>query len=93
MGAYLSKGGKAFTCLHSTHEGRDGKPKSTIVPTLEPGAVVTVPRTWVNYVVTEYGCVNLKGKSTAERAKDLISIAYPDMRDRLKGEAQRLNLL
>ncbi len=93
MGAYLSKGGKAFTCLHSTQEGRDGKLKSNIVPTLELGAVVTVPRTWVNYVVTEYGCVNLKGKSTAERAKDLISIADPDMRDRLKGEAKRLNLL
>ncbi len=82
-GAYLSKGGKAFICLHATREGKDGKPVSNIVPTLEPGDMVTVPASDVSYIVTEYGIVNLKGKSVWQRAKALISIAHPSFRDEL----------
>jgi acyl-CoA hydrolase len=82
-GAYLSPGGKAFICLHSTREGKDGKPVSNIVPTLELGDMVTVPASDVSYIVTEYGMVNLKGKSVWQRAKALISIAHPSFRDDL----------
>ena len=60
---------------------------------MTPGSVVTTPRTDVMYVVTEYGIVNLKGKSVAERAKALISIAHPDFREPLEREARELGIL
>jgi acyl-CoA hydrolase len=82
-GAYMSEGGKAFICLHSTRESQDGKTISNIVPTLELGDMVTVPASDVSYVVTEYGIVNLKAKSVWQRAKALISIAHPAFRDAL----------
>ena len=90
-GAYASRGGKSFICLSSTYERR-GQRKSRIVLSLTPGNIVTTPRTDVMYVVTEYGMVNLKGKSVPERAKALISIAHPDFREELEREAfeQRL---
>ena len=91
-GAYASPGGKSFMCLASTYEKR-GARASRIVATLTPGNVVTTPRTDVMYVVTEYGLVNLKGKSVAERAKALIGIAHPDFREGLEREARELGLL
>jgi acyl-CoA hydrolase len=90
--AYASKGGKAFICLASTYERR-GQRKSRIVCTLTPGNIVTTPRTDVMYVVTEYGVVNLKGKSVAERAKALISLAHPDFREPLEREAREHRLV
>jgi itaconate CoA-transferase len=47
----------------------------------------------VHYLVTEYGVINLKGKSTKDRALDIISIAHPDFRDRLLKEAENMYLL
>ena len=91
-GAYASKGGKSFICLSSTYEKR-GARESRIVATLTPGNIVTTPRTDVMYVVTEYGLVNLKGKSVPERARALISIAHPDFREALEREARALRLL
>lgn len=91
-GCYHSKGGKAFICLASTMTGKDGTVKSRIRPFLEPGTITTLPRVMVNYVVTEYGMVNLKGKSTWERAKALISIAHPDFREELMDHAHRMNI-
>ena len=79
----MARGGKAFICLHATREGKDGKPVSNIVPTLELGDMVTVPASDVSYIVTEYGMVNLKGKSVWQRAKALISIAHPIFREKL----------
>ena len=79
-GAYASKGGKSFICLSSTYEKR-GERRSRIVLDLTPGNIVTTPRSDVMYVVTEYGMVNLKGKSIAERAKALIGLAHPDFRE------------
>ncbi len=91
-GAYASRGGKSFMCLASTYE-RGGERKSRIVCTLTPGNVVTTPRTDVMYVVTEYGLVNLKGKSVAERAVALIGIAHPDVRESLTREAREHNVI
>ena len=54
---------------------------------LTPGNIVTTPRTDVMYVVTEYGIVNLKGKSVPERAMAMISIAHPDFREDLERQA------
>ena len=54
---------------------------------LTHGNIVTTPRSDMMYVVTEYGIVNLKGKSVPERAKALISIAHPDFREELERQA------
>jgi acyl-CoA hydrolase len=91
-GAYASKGGKSFICLASTYE-KKGMRKSRIVLDLTPGNIVTTPRSDVMYVVTEYGMVNLKGKSVAERAKALIAIAHPDFREGLERGAYENRLL
>ncbi len=91
-GAYASHGGKSFICLASTYE-KDGDRRSRIVSTLTPGNIVTTPRTDVMYVVTEYGMVNLKGKSVAERATALIGIAHPDFRESLGREARECNII
>jgi acyl-CoA hydrolase len=86
--SFRSKGGKGFLCMPSTSRRKDGTVESKIVPCFKPGTVVTVPSAVTNYVVTEYGIVNLKGKSTWERAEALISIAHPDFRDELIRVAQ-----
>ncbi len=91
-GAYASKGGKSFVCLSSTYE-RHGTRKSRIVLDLTPGNVVTTPRSDMMYVVTEFGIVNLKGRSVPERAKAMISLAHPDFRDGLEREARELGLI
>jgi acyl-CoA hydrolase len=85
-GAYASKGGKSFMCLSSMYE-RKGVRKSRIVLNLTPGNIVTTPRSDIMYVVTEYGIANLKGKSVAERAKAMISLAHPDFREELSRQA------
>jgi RimJ/RimL family protein N-acetyltransferase len=88
-GAVLSAGGKSILMLSST--STDGL-KSRIVPMLDDTAVV-VPRADVHHVVTEYGAVNLFGKSLQERALAMISIAHPEFRDELFHEAQKMGLL
>lgn len=90
--AYASKGGKSFVCMSSTYE-RNGMRKSRIVLSLTPGNVVTSSRSDMMYVVTEYGIVNLKGKSVPERAKAMISIAHPDFREDLERQARKHGLL
>jgi len=91
-GAYASKGGKSFICLSATYD-KAGAPRSRIVTELTPGNVVTTPRTDTMYVVTEYGMVNLKGKSVAERAKAMISIAHPQFREGLERDAREKGLI
>jgi acyl-CoA hydrolase len=91
-GAYQSRGGQAFLCLPSTYE-KKGAHQSRIVTTLTPGNIVTTPRTDVMYVVTEFGCVNLKGLSVPERAKAIIGLAHPDFREQLEREARELKLI
>lgn len=84
-GAKRSPGGKSIIMLASS--SRDGK-RSNIVPMLENNIVV-VPRGDVQYVATEYGFVNLFGKSLQERAMAMISIAHPDFREELLFEAKQ----
>jgi acyl-CoA hydrolase len=91
-GAYASPGGKSFICLASTYE-KHGVRKSRIVLDLTPGSIVTTPRSDVMYVVTEFGMVNLKGKSVAERARALIGIAHPDFRADLERAAYASRLI
>ncbi len=88
-GSFQSKGGKSILLLPST--GMKGQ-ISRIVPMLDDTAVV-VPRGDAHYVATEYGVVNLFGKSLQERAMAMISIAHPDFRDDLFHKAKKMNLL
>ena len=91
-GAYASRGGKSFICLASTYD-KKGERRSRIVLALTRGNIVTTPRTDMMYVVTEYGIVNLKGRTVAERARLLISLAHPDFRDGLEREAHENRLI
>ena len=91
-GAYASRGGRSFVCLASTYE-RPGVRKSRIVLDLSPGNVVTTTRSDMMYVVTEFGMVNLKGKSVPDRAAAMISIAHPDFRDELSRQARDSGLM
>ena len=88
-GASLSKGGKSIIVTPSSS---GNEKKSKIVPYLERAAAVTSLRHDVDYVVTEYGIAQLKGKSLRERAKALISVAHPKFRDWLESKMRRLRL-
>ena len=59
---------------------------------IDEGAAVTTSRYDVNYVVTEYGIAQLKGKTLRERARELIKIAHPDFRDDLIKEAEQMHI-
>lgn len=88
--ANRSKGGKAFIVLPST--AKDDT-ISRIVPTLTPGTHVTTGKNDINYVVTEYGVAQLRGKSAKQRAEALIAIAHPDFRAELREQARRIKLM
>jgi len=87
IGAMLSRGGRNILVLPATTP--DGR-ASRIVPMLEPGTVVTLPRTLVDIVVTEYGVARLLDKSDRERAEALIAIAHPDFRSELRRQFRKL---
>lgn len=92
LGAYLSKGGKSFICCSSAITAKDGTKKSRLKPYITPGGIVTCTRANIQYLVTEYGIVNLKGTSTWERAEKIISVAHPDFRDDLIAEAGKMGI-
>ena len=88
--ANRSNGGKSFITLPST--AKDGT-LSRIVPVLSPGTHVTTSKNDTNYVVTEFGVAQLRGKSAWQRATELIAIAHPDFRDELKAQARAIGLM
>lgn len=92
LGAYLSPGGKSFICCPSTFKGKDGIVKSRLVPYITPGGIITATRANIQYLVTEYGLVNLKGTTTWQRAEKIISVAHPDFRDKLIADAEKMNI-
>ena len=92
MGAYLSDGGKSFICMSSAMKDKNGNLVSRILPTLQEGTIATDPRSCVQYLVTEYGMVDLKGATTWERAERIISIAHPDFREDLIREAEKMKI-
>ena len=87
--ANRSRGGKAFIVLPST--AKDDR-ISRIVPVLAPGTHVSTSKNDINYVVTEFGAAQLRGKSAKQRARELIGIAHPAFRAELTEQARRLNL-
>ena len=89
-GAY-SPGGKSVSVVPSSSvPSNSGSRVSRIVPTLGAGAAVTVPRTYVDFVVTEFGIAELRGKSLKERSRALVEISHPDFREELASEARRM---
>jgi 4-hydroxybutyrate CoA-transferase len=89
-GAY-SPGGKSISVVPSSSvPSRSGTRVSRIVDCLAPGTPVTVPRTYVDYVVTEFGIAKLRGATLKERARALCDIAHPDFQDSLRERAGEL---
>ena len=87
IGAFWSPGGKAINLVPST--ALDDS-VSRIVTNLSPGARVTVPRHYAQYIVTEYGIADLAGRTEPERAQALINVAHPKFREELeKGARER----
>lgn len=85
-GALHSKGGRGIYAFTSTSK----KGLSKIKATLSPGAQVTIPRNYADYIVTEYGIAALRGRTVRERARALIAVAHPDMREELTRQAKEL---
>jgi len=97
-GAQRAKNGRSFITLYSTAKvlnklTNERVEISKIVPTLKPGAAVSLSRNEVDYVVTEYGVVKLKGTSIKERVELLISIAHPKFRDELTKKAKEIGYI
>lgn len=88
-GAFGSRGGRSFIALHST--AKQGK-LSRVVPQLT-GGTVTDTRMDAHFVVTEYGCVELKGLSMPQRVKAMIGVAHPAFREELEQQARALGYL
>ena len=87
-GASMSKGGKAFLCMTSTFKNKHGELQSRILPSFKGGEIVTSPRSQAYFLATEYGIVNLVGRTTWERAEMIISLAHPDFREQLIQSAE-----
>ena len=86
-GAAMARGGKAFIAMTSSFVDKQGVRHSRILPHFG-GDIVTDPRSQAYYIVTEFGVVNLAGRSTWERAEMLISVAHPNFREELIAAAQ-----
>ncbi len=89
-GACQSRGGKSFIAFEST--AKNGT-ISKIKASLTEGAAVTTSKNDVDYIVTEYGIAHLRGRSLADRVKQLIAIAHPNFRDELRFEAKKRGIL
>ncbi|MGJ7922257.1 acetyl-CoA hydrolase/transferase family protein [Neobacillus sp. LXY-4] len=89
-GVQFAKNGKGFICMHSTTKNGT---ISRIKPVLTPGSVVTTSKNDVDYVVTEYGITQLKGKSLSQRTQSLITLAHPQFREQLQFDAKKMGLI
>jgi 4-hydroxybutyrate CoA-transferase len=91
-GAY-SEGGRSVSVLPSSSRPAGGARVSRIVAGFPPGTAVTVPRTFVDFVVTEHGIAELRGKSLRQRAGALIDVAHPEFREELRTQARAMRLM
>lgn len=88
-GAIHSKGGKSIIAMASSGVNRNGERYSKIQAVLSPGAVVSISRNNIDYIVTEYGIACMKCRTIAQRVENLIAVAHPDFRDKLREDARR----
>ena len=89
IGAAHSKGGKSIVAVKST--AKRGT-VSTIQPILSPGAVVSISRNDIDYIITEYGIAKIRGKTIAQRVENLINVAHPKFRDELRAKAKEYKI-
>lgn len=89
VAASYCEGGRSIIAVPSASTV-NGERRSRIVGGLLPATMVTVPRTFVDYVVTEQGIAKLRGKTVRGRVEEIISVAHPDFRGELRKEAQKL---
>jgi len=92
-GAQMSKGGRSYIAVTAAYRNSAGKRGSRILSAFKPGTAVTTPRSEVQYIVTEFGCIDLKALTMKERVKAMISLAHPDFRPQLTEEAKEMKLL
>lgn len=88
-GALMSKGGRGIMAFTT----RTKKGYSKIKSVLGAGSVVTIPRNYADYIVTEYGIAPLRGRTIRQRVNNLIAVAHPDDRAQLRQEAEKLMFL
>lgn len=98
IGAQKAENGRSFMALYSTaqiknKETGEVKEISKIVPMLKQGAIVSLSRNDVDYVVTEYGVASLRGTNVRERVERLIAIAHPKFREELEKSARELGMI
>ena len=91
-GAIHSKGGKSIIAIPSSGVNRKGERYSKINAILSPGAIVTISRNNIDYIVTEYGIAEMKCQPIYRRVENLIEIAHPDFRDQLRDDAKKWGL-
>lgn len=89
QGANHAKNGRSIIALHATAKGGT---LSTINACLPLGSVVSLSRNCVDYIVTEYGIAAIKGRSVKERVENLIAIAHPDFREKLRKDAEEMRI-
>lgn len=92
VGAIHAKGGKSIIAMHSSGINRAGEHFSKIKSLLTPGAIVSMSRNNIDYIVTEYGIAYMKCQTIRQRVQNLVAIAHPDFRAQLLEEAQRYEL-
>ena len=92
-GAAISEGGMSFLCFPSTAKLKDGTLTSRINVALPPGAVVTTPRTDVQFFVTEQGVADVRHRNIRDRVEALVNIAHPQFRDQLVEDARNVGLI
>ncbi len=85
-GAMRAKGGRSFLCLRSTYNDSKGVLRSNIVPWLPEGSIVTTPKNYQMYIVSEFGLADVYLKTIPDRIRAIIKIAHPDFREELKAK-------
>jgi 4-hydroxybutyrate CoA-transferase len=90
VAANYSDGGRSIQVLPSSSVV-NGERRPRILPVLPEGTSVTVPRTYVDYVVTEQGIATLRGKTLRQRIEEMVAVAHPDHRAELRREARRIH--
>lgn len=98
IGAQKAKNGRSFIALYSTamvknKETGEREEISKVVPMLKQGAIVSLSRNDVDYVVTEYGVASLRGTNLRERVERLIEIAHPKFKEELRKQAHEIGLI